>query len=157
MIDDGLSENSTILKDATRLENLLSRVSYENLTEADFEELVNMKNSVADTVKTLRSIEKADKYGPYLRAPLFKMIIQYVTRGDKDEAHKLTDAAIDFIEEPGRIEMFEPAIKRIIAQKMTQVEFNKFYNIIESGIKRNKGKFESFSSYKEYTDGIYLI
>ena len=149
MVDDGSAENSIIIKDANRLDNLLSRINYENLSETDYEELVNMKNSVADIIKTLKSIEKSDKYGPFLRSPLYKLIYSYITRGNEEEAKKLTNDALDFIENPNmsNIEMFEPAIKRIIADKMTQPEFNKFYNMIESGIKRSKGKFESFNSY----------
>jgi len=155
MINNGIAENSIILKDATRLDNILSRVKYENLSEEDYDVLVDMKNYIADTVKTLKSIEKSDKYGPYLRSPLYGLIVKYVSRGDAEEAKKLTDDAIDFIESPGRIEMFEPAIKRIIAQKMTQGDFNKFYSTIESGLRRGK-KFESFNSYKE-TNGLYII
>jgi hypothetical protein len=155
MINNGTAENSIILKDATRLDNILSRVKYENLSEEDYDVLVDMKNYIADTVKTLKSIEKSDKYGPYLRSPLYGLIVKYVSRGDAEEAKKLTDDAIDFIESPGRIEMFEPAIKRIIAQKMTQGDFNKFYSTIESGLRRGK-KFESFNSYKE-TNGLYII
>lgn len=155
MINDGTAENSIILKDATRLDSLLSRVKYENLSEEDYDVLVDMKNYIADTVKTLKSIEKSDKYGPYLRSPLYGLIIKYVSRGDAEEAKKLTDDAIDFIEAPGRIEMFEPAIKRIIAQKMTQGDFSKFYSTIESGLRRGK-KFESFNSYKEY-NGLHIL
>jgi len=156
MVNDGLAENDTILKDAIRLDSVLGRVSYEDLSEEDYEQLVKMKNDVSDIVKTLKSVEKSDKYGPYLRSPLYGLIIKYISRGDADEAKNLTDDAIDFIEEPGRIEMFEPAIKRIIAQKMTQAEFNKFYTTIEAGLKRGKSKFESFNSYKEF-NGLYFI
>lgn len=155
MINDGQVDNSVILKDTNIIDKMLSNIKYENLSEDDYDVMVDMKNYVSDLLKTLKSIEKADKYGPYIRKPLYSLIVKYVTRGDGDEAKKLTDNALDFIESPGRIEMFEPAIKRIIAQKMTQQEFNKFYNIIESGVK-NSRKFESFNSYKEY-NGIYSI
>jgi hypothetical protein len=145
------ADTAQIVKDARRLENILSRLNFEDLAEEDYQEIVDIKNDVSKMIINLQGVEKSEKYGPYINAPLVELIANHITLGNREIAESKAAAILDFIEAPERIDMFEPAIKRIIARKMTPKEFKAFYNSIMSMISGSR-KFESFEYYKQYYD-----
>lgn len=151
-------DTQAVIKDAKRLENALSRINFEDLPEGDYEEMYNIKNQVSKMIKSLSGVEKSEKYGQYLKTPLIKLLSDNITSGDKEKAEIKAITIIDFIEAPERIDMFEPAIKRIIAKKMTPKEFKTFYKSVMTMISGER-KFESFGEYKrryEY-ESIYFV
>jgi len=149
------ADTSTIIKDAKRLENTLSRLNFEDLPEGDYDEMVNIKNDVSKMIRTFQGVEKSEKYGPYIHEPLVKLILDVFTH-DQEQAETKAATILDFIEDPERIHMFEPAMRRIIAKKMTPKEFRTFFKSVISMMKGER-KFESFGDYKERYELFYLI
>jgi hypothetical protein len=150
------SDTDAVIKDAKRLDTLLSNLNFEDLPEGDYEEMFKIKNEVSRIIKNLVGVEKSEKYGPYIMAPLIELIANIYTLGNKAKAEQKAATLLNFIEDPERIEMFEPAIKRIIAKKMTPKEFRTFYESTKAMIRGEK-KFESFGKYKERNELFYLI
>lgn len=154
LIDTASTE--TVIKDAKRLESLISRVNFEDLPEGEYDEMVQIKNEVAELISNLEGIEKSEKYGPYIHDPLVDLIANIYTLGNRERAENKAAAVLNFIEDPKRITMFEPAIKRIIAKKMTSKEFRTFYESIMSMIKGER-TFESFATYRGRNEYLHII
>jgi hypothetical protein len=150
------SNTSSVIKDAKRLENLISRINFEDLPEGDYEELLHIKNDVSNIIETYIGIEKSEKYGPYIMEPLMELLEKTKTLGSKQKSEQRAAWLLNFIEDPKNINMFEPAIKRIIARKMTIKEFNTFYDSVVSMINSRK-QFESFNNYKNKYNYVYSI
>jgi hypothetical protein len=150
------SDTPTIIRDAKRLENTLARLNFEDLPEGEYEEMVDIKNNVSKMIRSLQGVEKSEKYGPYILTPLVDLIAHNITLGNEEKAKEKAAAILNFIEDPERIDMFEPAIKRIIAKKMTPKEFKTFYQSITSMMTGEK-KFESFKNYKDRYEFLYII
>jgi hypothetical protein len=150
------ANTETVVKDAKRLESLISRINFEDLPEGDYEEMVNIKNEVSEMINNLEGIEKSEKYGPYILEPLIDLFASIYTLGNKEKAEAKAATVLNFIEDPKHIKMFEPAIKRIIAKKMTPKEFRTFYDSIKT-MMRGEQKFESFANYKGRNEYFHLI
>jgi len=151
------SENTeAIIKDAKRLDNIIARVNFEDLPEGDYDEMVNIKNEISKLIKTLEGVALSEKYGSYIKNPLIDLIANIYTLGNREKAENKAATILNFIENPQNIYMFEPAIKRIIAKKMTPKEFRLFHDSIMSMMKGEK-KFESFESYKERHEYFYFL
>jgi len=156
LVNSGNVETSIIIRDAKRLETIITRLNFENLQEGVYEKMLRIKNDVSSIVQTMVGIEKTEKYGPYFYKPLIDLIAANYTLGNLDKAKAKAIPIIDFIEDPKNITMFEPPIKRIIAKKMTNKEFKLFYDSILTMIK-GKRKFESFNNYKNNYGQFYII
>jgi hypothetical protein len=150
------ADTATLIRDARRLENTISRLNFEDLPEGDYQEMADIKNEVSKMIKTFQGIEKSEKYGPYILEPLIDLIANTITLGNREAAEQKAATILNFIEDPERIDMFEPAMKRIIAKKMTPKEFKIFFTSIYSMIKGER-KFESFAKYQEGHEWFYLI
>lgn len=150
------------IDDARSLEREVSRLDFAELPEGDYNEMIEIRNDLAKTIKIFQGVEKAEKYGPYLEAPLLKLVSEIIM--NKEKAEKRTAGILDFIEDPERIEMFEPAIKRIIARKMTPKEFKQFYQTIMSTMGANESidysgmklfeTYESQNEIEEFVDDV---
>ena len=150
------------IDDAKSLEREVSRLDFAELPEGDYNEMIEIRNDLAKTIKIFQGVEKAEKYGPYLEAPLLKLVSEIIM--NKEKAEKRTAGILDFIEDPERIEMFEPAIKRIIARKMTPKEFKQFYETIISTMGANESidysgmklfeTYESQNEIEEFVDDV---
>jgi hypothetical protein len=150
------TDTATVLRDAKRLENILARLNFEDLPEGDYEEMVNIKNDVSKMIRTLQGVEKSEKYGPYIHTPLVDLISNVFTLGNREKAETKAATLLNFIEDPERINMFEPAMRRIIAKKMTPKEFKTFYKSAIS-MMRGERKFESFGDYMDRYEQFYLL
>lgn len=146
----------TLIRDARRLENTIARLNFEDLPEGDYQQMVDIKNEVSKMIRTFQGIEKSEKYGPYILEPLIDLITNTITLGKRDIAEQKAATILNFIEDPSRIDIFEPAMKRIIAKKMTPKEFKIFINSVYSMMKGEK-KFESFANYQEGHEWFYIL
>ena len=144
------------IDDIKRLQRDVGGLDYAELPEEDYDDMVKMRNDLSKMLATYQGVEKSEKYGPYLKEPMVDLVVHYVTNGSRDIGEKKALRILDFVEDPERIDMFEPAIKRIIARKMTAKEFRSFYQSIVS-MARDERKFESYSSYNERYDGICFV
>lgn len=150
------ADTATLIRDARRLENTIARLNFEDLPEGDYQEMVDIKDEVSKMIRTFKGVEKSEKYGPYILEPLIDLIANTITLGNREAAEQKAATILNFIEDPAHIDMFEPALKRIIAKKMTLKEFKIFVNSIYSMMKGEK-KFESFANYQEGHEWFYLI
>jgi hypothetical protein len=137
----------TAIKDAKALEREVSRLDFEELPEGDYDDMVSIKNNLSKIINVYQGVEKSEKYGPYIEAPLIELIANNITLGNEEKAKAKAATILDFIEDPDRIDMFEPAMKRIIAKKMTAKEFKTFYDAVATQIS-SQNKFQSFKDYK---------
>lgn len=150
------ADTATLIRDARRLENTIARLNFEDLPEGDYQEMVDIKDEVSKMIKTFKGVEKSEKYGPYILEPLIDLIANTITLGNREVAEQKAATILNFIEDPAHIDMFEPALKRIIAKKMTPKEFKIFVNSIYSMMKGEK-KFESFANYQEGHEWFYIL
>jgi hypothetical protein len=100
-------------------------------------------------------VEKSEIYGPYFKNALYDLFLNNITLGNKNKAEHLANKIADYVEDPEKIDLFEPAIKRIISKKMTPKEFRTFYYNLKPIVFTKK--FESFNTYKGQYDKFYLL
>jgi len=142
----GSSDMDTTISELKKLDREIGRLDFAELEEGDYDDMIQIRNDVASLKRNMIGVQKSEKYGPYLKTPIAELIDKYISLPPKKKEGR-TAAFLDFIEDPANIEMWEPAIKRIIAKKMTAKEFRTFYDAIQTAM-RGADTFESFEDYK---------
>ena len=63
-----------IIPEVKKLERDLSRLDFAELEEGDYDEMLQIKNETTILRKKLIGLQKSEKYGPYLEAPLEELL-----------------------------------------------------------------------------------
>ncbi len=142
------SDLDAIIPEVKKLERDLSRLDFAELEEGDYDEMLQIKNETTALRKKLIGLQKSEKYGPYLEAPLRELVDGQNPTGGKDWTEQKLITILQYIEDPDHIDMWEPAIKRIIAKKMSRKEFKTFWDSVFSAMSV-KESFESIINYND--------
>lgn len=149
--NENTEDLDTLIKYAKITENLLLRLNFEQLDKEDAKELSTIKSELSQLIRTFEGVQKSRKYGPYLYGPIYKLASETYARRNPEKAESITATILDFIEQPDKIQMFEPYIKRLISKRMKGPEFVRFYKAVMS-MRKGEQQYESsqFIPYNDY-------
>jgi hypothetical protein len=140
------SDIDMMLDEVKKLERDINKLDFEYLEEGDYDEMLQIKNDISSIKRTLLGTKKSEKYGPYLEAPMRELVYKYSGILNHERINQRAATILDFIEDPERIDLYEPAIKRIMSKKMTAKEFKTFMDSVLTA-RENMQKFESLKDY----------
>lgn len=159
MINSADSSMVSVLKEAKRLDNLISRVNFEDLSDDEYNEILEIKNEVDTQIQELEGLVVAERYQNLIKQPLIDTTAHIITLGNKAKAEIEVNKLLDIIQAPPYAAMFEPMVRKIISRKVKPTEFKTFFYMVmgmyremiaeNNNTSEQNFMFESFSNFKK--------